>query len=186
MAVPPSSLPGWERDPSGRADYRYWDGSRWTDRVSRMGREETDRVHFKSRSEGPRSWSRSKITVFAVLAVIGVAVAVAADAEREPVQDPVEPITIPTVGHVLDDSTISRGEYEAIPIGTGRANVIATLGDPAWIDTYYVSDGCYFYSSVNDPATYFWFCFNGEVVEVKGLPGTLEPYVSSTPDPAAP
>jgi hypothetical protein len=31
--VPPS----WHPDPSGRFDYRYWDGSDWTEHVSSNG-----------------------------------------------------------------------------------------------------------------------------------------------------
>jgi hypothetical protein len=33
VAVPPS----WHPDPSGRFDYRYWDGSDWTEHVSSNG-----------------------------------------------------------------------------------------------------------------------------------------------------
>ena len=29
--------PGWNPDPSGRHEYRYWDGSNWTDDVSDNG-----------------------------------------------------------------------------------------------------------------------------------------------------
>ena len=29
--------PGWYADPSGRFDHRYWDGSAWTEHVSRAG-----------------------------------------------------------------------------------------------------------------------------------------------------
>lgn len=32
--VPPAK---WYPDPSGRYEYRYWDGSKWTDNVSRAG-----------------------------------------------------------------------------------------------------------------------------------------------------
>lgn len=34
--------PQWRVDPFGRADYRYWDGSAWTTRVSTDGRIEAD------------------------------------------------------------------------------------------------------------------------------------------------
>ena len=27
----------WYKDPSGRFEYRYWDGAKWTDNVSRAG-----------------------------------------------------------------------------------------------------------------------------------------------------
>lgn len=31
------STPGWQPDPTGRHDHRYWDGSRWTDDVADAG-----------------------------------------------------------------------------------------------------------------------------------------------------
>jgi len=33
----PDLAPGWKRDPRGEFDYRYWDGSSWTEHVSRGG-----------------------------------------------------------------------------------------------------------------------------------------------------
>jgi len=37
-AVTTPSVPAdWYKDPSGRFEYRYWDGSKWTDDVSRAG-----------------------------------------------------------------------------------------------------------------------------------------------------
>jgi Protein of unknown function (DUF2510)/HIRAN domain len=30
----PSTLPAWYTDPTGRHEYRYWDGTSWTDRVA--------------------------------------------------------------------------------------------------------------------------------------------------------
>jgi hypothetical protein len=34
--------PGWFPDPSGRFDHRWWDGTRWTETVSRGGTQTTD------------------------------------------------------------------------------------------------------------------------------------------------
>src|SRR5262249_5452822 len=39
--------PGWYPDPAGRHEYRYWDGSLWTDDVSSHGRQSTDALHGK-------------------------------------------------------------------------------------------------------------------------------------------
>lgn len=36
--------PGWHPDPSGRHQFRYWDGSRWTEQVSTQGVAGTDPV----------------------------------------------------------------------------------------------------------------------------------------------
>ncbi len=41
IAVPDLS-PNWLPDPAGRFDYRFWDGNRWTARVSRGGIESAD------------------------------------------------------------------------------------------------------------------------------------------------
>jgi len=32
----------WYKDPAGRYDFRYWDGSKWTENVSRAGASFTD------------------------------------------------------------------------------------------------------------------------------------------------
>lgn len=39
-----TSTPGWNPDPSGRHEYRYWDGSSWTDDVSDHGVTSTDPI----------------------------------------------------------------------------------------------------------------------------------------------
>jgi Protein of unknown function (DUF2510) len=42
-AAPVSSVPaGWYSDPSGRFELRYWDGSQWSEHVSRGGQQFTD------------------------------------------------------------------------------------------------------------------------------------------------
>ena len=38
----PSVPPGWYHDPAGRYELRYWDGSAWTEHVSRSGQQYTD------------------------------------------------------------------------------------------------------------------------------------------------
>ena len=43
VAEPESTVPaGWYADPSGRFELRYWDGSAWTEHVSRAGQQYTD------------------------------------------------------------------------------------------------------------------------------------------------
>jgi hypothetical protein len=47
--VPPTAEPetasaGWLPDPTKRFDYRFWDGTIWTDKVSSAGRQQTDPV----------------------------------------------------------------------------------------------------------------------------------------------
>ena len=38
----PSVPAGWYADPAGRYELRYWDGSAWTEHVSRGGQQYTD------------------------------------------------------------------------------------------------------------------------------------------------
>lgn len=42
QAPTPSVPPGWYADPAGRYELRYWDGSAWTEHVSRAGQQYTD------------------------------------------------------------------------------------------------------------------------------------------------
>jgi hypothetical protein len=39
---PPSPPPGWQPDPTGRFQVRYWDGSAWTEHVSTNGVQQVD------------------------------------------------------------------------------------------------------------------------------------------------
>lgn len=41
-ASTPAVPAGWYADPAGRFDLRYWDGSAWTEHVSRAGQQYTD------------------------------------------------------------------------------------------------------------------------------------------------
>ena len=41
-AATPSVPAGWYADPSGRYELRYWDGTEWTEHVSRAGQQYTD------------------------------------------------------------------------------------------------------------------------------------------------
>lgn len=45
--------PGWNPDPSGRHEYRYWDGSSWTDDVSDNGVTATDPIGSPGAPTGP-------------------------------------------------------------------------------------------------------------------------------------
>ncbi|NBU94785.1 MAG: DUF2510 domain-containing protein [Actinobacteria bacterium] len=41
--APADAVPaGWYPDPSSRFELRYWDGTRWTEHVSRGGQQSTD------------------------------------------------------------------------------------------------------------------------------------------------
>lgn len=40
--APPTVPPAWHADPHGRHQYRWWDGTRWTDQVADDGTQSTD------------------------------------------------------------------------------------------------------------------------------------------------
>jgi Protein of unknown function (DUF2510) len=42
--APPTPGPGWLPDPTGRFQYRYWDGTNWSASVSRQGSTESDPI----------------------------------------------------------------------------------------------------------------------------------------------
>ena len=42
MSNQDATAPGWRPDPTGRHDLRWWDGSRWTDRVAARAAEAVD------------------------------------------------------------------------------------------------------------------------------------------------
>jgi hypothetical protein len=50
-----TSAPGWQPDPSGRHEYRYWDGSTWTDDVSDAGLTSVDPAPGLVAPGGPAS-----------------------------------------------------------------------------------------------------------------------------------
>lgn len=45
--------PGWQADPTGRFEHRYWDGSQWTDHVSNAGVASTDAFATAAESASP-------------------------------------------------------------------------------------------------------------------------------------
>lgn len=49
---------GWHRDPTGRHEFREWDGHRWTEHVSDAGRASIDPIVIRRRRRSrPRGWS---------------------------------------------------------------------------------------------------------------------------------
>lgn len=45
--------PGWQADPTGRFEHRYWDGSEWTDHVSNAGVASTDAFATATETTAP-------------------------------------------------------------------------------------------------------------------------------------
>lgn len=44
VPAPPGTPAGWQPDPTGRHEHRYWDGGRWTEHVSDGGAQSVDVV----------------------------------------------------------------------------------------------------------------------------------------------
>lgn len=47
------STPGWQADPTGRFEHRYWDGSQWTDDVANAGVASTDAYDATTQTTAP-------------------------------------------------------------------------------------------------------------------------------------
>ena len=79
--LPPESVSyaaDWYPDPMGRFDHRFWDGARWTDQVSRSGRESHDPLEETAPSSSEatnRYWGAKSLRFFvagALFAVIAI------------------------------------------------------------------------------------------------------------------
>jgi hypothetical protein len=65
-----SVQPGWQPDPTGRHQYRYWDGSAWSDAVADNGRQGSDpfAVTEAVNTAAPMAWYAQ--TWFVILALL--------------------------------------------------------------------------------------------------------------------
>jgi actin-like ATPase involved in cell morphogenesis len=84
VAAPPAALEaGWQTDPSGRHEYRYWDGAAWTDDVSDAGVVSTDPMapvaaqpastpSFAAPPPGTTRGRNSKLPVVAAVVVVAL------------------------------------------------------------------------------------------------------------------
>jgi uncharacterized protein DUF2510 len=69
----PEAQAAWYPDPSGRFEYRYWDGTAWTNNVARAGRALSDELHGElprpdsfDRPHHPNRWVTLVVGVGAV------------------------------------------------------------------------------------------------------------------------
>lgn len=87
---------GWYRDPAGRYEWRYWEGSEWSEHVSRAGLTGVDRLHpsvhydppaFRTHTPPPppnrttssRNWMHTAIVVGLILGLWGLVTWLQAD-----------------------------------------------------------------------------------------------------------
>ena len=60
------TTPGWNPDPTGRHEYRWWDGTQWTERVADGGATAVDPLD----ATGPGGGRQRPVLLFAVIAAI--------------------------------------------------------------------------------------------------------------------
>jgi uncharacterized protein YxjI len=53
--------PDWYPDPMGRHEYRWWDGTQWTDQVSSHGRQSTDSLDQGAKTISPAQTAADKV-----------------------------------------------------------------------------------------------------------------------------
>ena len=75
---PPAATPGWQPDPSGRFEFRYWNGERWTADVSLHGQrfiDQLDQLATASAVNRSRPVGRSAAITSFVVALSSFAIA---------------------------------------------------------------------------------------------------------------
>ena len=75
--APPSWPPAWHRDPEGRHEYRYWDGSRWTEQVYDRGVPSWDPMASRAAPAAARR-RKSRKRLWLVLGVVLLLAAIGA------------------------------------------------------------------------------------------------------------
>jgi hypothetical protein len=231
--------PGWYADPMGRFDHRYWNGTTWTDHVSRGGAQSTDALSAPTVSEptapippvtetpvaqtqaamppvaetpvavptgtapvrmcphcraqsttaaptcptcGKNFRSSSKwpwvlVAVFVVMAVgfFGCVALVGTAADRAV---DVADRTLRTLSEEQARHAITRSQFDAVELGTSRADVVDQLGrqpadsqdslQPGLDGGEAISTGCiYYYRTGATFGGQYQFCFTDDRLESK-------------------
>ncbi len=168
---------GWNRDPYGRHELRYFDGTSWTENVSDAGVQGVDdpsgvpapptsQVPVVQQPLAPTKkrlvWPWVLVSVFVVFG-LGIAgcVALVSTAANEVVDK-------------INDSqrrhAISTAQFAAIELGTPRATVISTLGKApvdsqaftSEISDVKVNSSCIYYWELGETfGDWYQFCFDG-------------------------
>lgn len=167
---------GWRTDPSGRHEFRYWDGTTWTENVSDRGQAGVDRSMEPSPQPMPppppvAKQKRKKWpwVVGAIVMMFGLGVAGCLAA----VNNAVEELDREQAAHA-----ISKVQFDAVPLGSSRADVIAQLGREPEDSQEFVHKGVLSESQVNDACIYynreggsfgdrFQFCFTDDALDAK-------------------
>ncbi|MGZ4688816.1 MAG: DUF2510 domain-containing protein [Acidimicrobiia bacterium] len=176
---------GWHDDPYNRHELRYFDGSRWTDDISDNGRQGTDptsgavvapprpqvarpiyrpvqqtppTIIVKTKSKWP--WVLLGIFVFMVVGFVGCAALLVGGANE----------AIKSINAEQEKHAISQAQYDAIPIGTSKALVVAGLAkEPTDTSSFksqvsgdvtIQSDCIYYWESGKTFGNFYTFCFD--------------------------
>jgi hypothetical protein len=183
---------GWQRDPTGRFELRYWNGTAWTEHVSSRGEQSTDQpgdvpppppqvtpppaappqtvqappqptVIVQKRGRGCL-WAAMVLVALIVGVVVIFAVAV---------DNAVDDLNAEQAEHA-----ITKEQFDAIPLGIMRADLESQLGKPPQDAQEFVSEGvldeqelrssCVYYNEVGESfGSRFQFCFDGDSLRSK-------------------
>jgi hypothetical protein len=166
----------WQADPSGRHEYRYWDGVRWTDNVSDQGRTSVDpSMEPAARPVAPPSTvakpKRKKWpwVLGAIVLVFGLGVAGCLAA----VNNAVDELNREQAAHA-----ITKAQFDTLALGISRAEVISQLGREPEDVQEFVHQGVLSEAQVNDACIYynreggsfgdrFQLCFTDDKLDAK-------------------
>src|SRR3954463_5506896 len=133
---------GWHADPSGRHEYRYWDGSGWTDRASDNGVPVLDPLAAPSPEAvaalgpAPKRKSVGAIAAIAGAAFLGLLVVLAAigAATSKPKSDSGKPAVVaaapPTTNETTQNTEAPTTTTTAEPTTTTAAPTTTTTAAP--------------------------------------------------------
>lgn len=154
---------GWHRDPTGRSDHRYWNGTSWTDQVSKAGDQSTDPISgdyapppaTPGRTKKRRVWPWVVGTIL-VIGFGGCALVVAA------VNNAVEELNAEQRQHA-----ISKTQFDTVEFGVTKEALIDQLGkEPEDVqefasrDINIVSSCIYYNRKGGEFGDRFQFCFD--------------------------
>jgi hypothetical protein len=174
---------GWFRDPTGRAEQRYWNGQAWTEHVARGTEQATDPMsgdYAPPLAAGPAmqpaprrkpKWPWVLGGILAALVVLGGGCAVIVGVA---INNAVETLNAEQRAHA-----ISKDQFDGVPLGASHAAVIQMLGKQPENTQEFVNKGVLTTSELTSSCTYynrkgetfgthrFQFCFDGDSLQSK-------------------
>jgi len=166
----------WRADPSGRHEFRYWNGTQWTENVSDQGRasvdasmEPTARPTMPPPPVAKAKRKKWPWVLGAIVLVFGIGFAGCLAA----VNNAVDELNREQAAHA-----ISKAQFDAVPPGGSRAEVVAQLGREPEDVQEFVHRGVLSEAQVNDSCIYynreggsfgdrFQFCFTDDMLDAK-------------------